>query len=427
MPQTPGNNELRSQEVNEILSETPRWIMRWGITVVFILIVIGIALLKFISYPDIITTDITITAGNSPAVLNAKCNGKLATLLIQNRQQVRKGQMLAVIENAADYSDVNKLEIACRKMLDDISPIDTIPLLQLDEKLQVGEITPAYMRILGAIKDCDLFKQTNAEARQISSLKSKLANLRLQLTACDTQLSLDTRKWKQAESAYEQEKIRFDEKISSAAALAVRKNALDVALRTYERSEKFRSGLFEQVNRQEKTLLELQIQHFEMQNKLRKKLRQYLEQAIQEIQNWKRLYVFESPFDGSVVFAHELIPNQNIVQGEELFTVIHDQEQTYLGNCLWPMTNADKPEAGQLVNIKLDNYSYSEYGMLVGKVERISEDSSKNAYLIEVGIINGLTTTYNKTLVYRSPLKGKAEIITRNVSVMDRLFSNYKK
>jgi hypothetical protein len=51
---------LRTEEVNEILTSTPKWIFRWGISVIFILILTGITLSYFIRYPDILTADITL-------------------------------------------------------------------------------------------------------------------------------------------------------------------------------------------------------------------------------------------------------------------------------------------------------------------------------------------------------------------------------
>ena len=82
---------------------------------------------------------------------------------------------------------------------------------------------------------------------------------------------------------------------------------------------------------------------------------------------------------------------------------------------------------GQKVNIKLDNYPFNENGMLQGIVNSVSEVSNKDAYALDVILTNGLLTSYNKTLVYKEEMKGKAEIITKNSSVLDRIFLNFRK
>ena len=46
--------QIRSDEVQEIISAVPNWMIRWGITLIFGLIVMLIALSWFIKYPDII-------------------------------------------------------------------------------------------------------------------------------------------------------------------------------------------------------------------------------------------------------------------------------------------------------------------------------------------------------------------------------------
>ena len=70
MPTEEKETIIRSEEVNEILTDTPKWILRWGISVVFILILIGVALSYFIKYPDILTADITLTTLNPPVTLS---------------------------------------------------------------------------------------------------------------------------------------------------------------------------------------------------------------------------------------------------------------------------------------------------------------------------------------------------------------------
>ena len=97
---------LRAQEVNEILTSTPKWVLRWGIFVVFILILTSIALSYFIRYPDIITADITLITINQPITCFAKNNGKLAYLLVKNNDLVNKNQIIAIIENTSKYEDV---------------------------------------------------------------------------------------------------------------------------------------------------------------------------------------------------------------------------------------------------------------------------------------------------------------------------------
>lgn len=66
------NIELRSEEVQEILTKTPHWMIRWGNLLILIIIILIFLFSWFIKYPDIITTEITITTQVPPEKLVAK-------------------------------------------------------------------------------------------------------------------------------------------------------------------------------------------------------------------------------------------------------------------------------------------------------------------------------------------------------------------
>lgn len=376
MPETtPDDKSLRSEEVNEILSETPRWILRWGITVVFIVILTGIALSWFIRYPDVITTGISITAVNPPVTLVAKKNGKLSHLLIRNGQHVHGGQLLGIIANSAEFTDVIALSEAVQKIKHTVLQVDTLPFLGLSDQLHVGQITVPYLQLLKSVKDVNLLLQRKSYEKEISALRSALEHLR------------------------------------QLASNAGRKNAaVDL-----------------QVTVAEKNIIQLQIQHSEEQNKLRNDLLQDLESVLSEIQQWKQLYLLESPVDGTVSCADSLYINQNVVPGEQLFLITPREKQQYIGLCTLLIANGGKPAAGHKVNIKLDNYPYTANGMLTGVVKNSTVLPGNDTCLVAVELPAGLTTSYHKILVYDGLLKGRADIITANRSIMERVLFNLRK
>jgi hypothetical protein len=139
------------------------------------------------------------------------------------------------------------------------------------------------------------------------------------------------------------------------------------------------------------------------------------------------LYLIEGPIGGKISFFNIWTINQQVRAGDELFSVVPTQKQQFIGKCLLPAVNTGKLSLKQTVNIKLDNYPYNENGMLQGIVTNISEVPNKDTYAIDVNLINGLETSYHKTLTYKEQMKGKSDIITKNISVMDRIFFNFKK
>ena len=78
--------ELRSEEVQDILTKIPHWIIRWGSLVVLVILLLLFLVSWMVKYPDIITTEITITTQIPPEKLVAKTSGKIQAILIDDKK-----------------------------------------------------------------------------------------------------------------------------------------------------------------------------------------------------------------------------------------------------------------------------------------------------------------------------------------------------
>jgi hypothetical protein len=127
--------ELRSEEVQEILTRVPHWMIRWGSVVVLIILVSLFFVSWLIKYPDIVTTQIVITTNIPPEKLIAKVPGKIEAIMVNDKTTVSKNTPLAVIENSANYKDVFLL----KSIVDTINidknkfPFDKLRAVQLGE------------------------------------------------------------------------------------------------------------------------------------------------------------------------------------------------------------------------------------------------------------------------------------------------------
>lgn len=427
MPEERNDIQIRSEEINEILTGTPSWVLRWGISVLGILIVVGLTLSYFIRYPDILTADITLTTLNPPVTLVARNNGKLVKLLVKDKALVDAGQTIGVIENTADYRDVLFLAGTADRLNEAIRLNDTLADIDLDDSLRVGELTPYYLQLLKTVKDIALYHAINPNVKRIALLRKDLeaytallAKYRKQQTINDEQLQL-------AEADYNRDKKLFEENVIAAREFESKKKEYLTALNSNEQIKITSSNALIQINSIEKNILQLKIEDYQEQGKLTAALSQDLKTLVAEIGKWKQLYLIQSPVKGRISFFGVWTVNQNLKQGDELFYIVPEQKQQFIGKCVLPMANTGKLAIGQQVNIKLDSYPYNEHGMLEGLVSGISEVPSNGSYAVDVSLPKGLTTTYRKTLFYKEQMKGKAEIITKRTSVMERIFFNFRK
>ena len=85
-----------SEETQSILGQTPSWILSWGITIIFGILIVIMLGCYFIKYPDTIQTSIVITTENPPANVIAKQDG-LIDCLCCNKSEFKDIQILIAL------------------------------------------------------------------------------------------------------------------------------------------------------------------------------------------------------------------------------------------------------------------------------------------------------------------------------------------
>ena len=95
------NEQTRhSDDMQDIITIVPPWLLRWGISLFFGILVLIVGLTAFIRYPDIVKTQLQIDSSNPPKPVVAKTAGKVLQLLVTQNETVKAGQQLALIESA---------------------------------------------------------------------------------------------------------------------------------------------------------------------------------------------------------------------------------------------------------------------------------------------------------------------------------------
>lgn len=131
--------------------------------------------------------------------------------------------------------------------------------------------------------------------------------------------------------------------------------------------------------------------------------------------------------DGTATFTKYWQQNQNVVAGETVVSIVPDENRQIIGKIMLPPQGAGKVNVGQTVNVKFDNFPYIEYGMVRVKVKNIAlvpvNQDNTRYYVLEVDFPQNLVTTYSKTLPFSQEMSGTAEIITDDLSLLERLLN----
>lgn len=151
--------ELRSDEVQDVLSKPPHILIRTGSAAIAIICLILSIGCYFFTYPEVVKSEVTITTENPPIWFIAGSSGLLRCLNCKNNQSVNAGAPVAIIENTANTDDVLLIE---KKLNFNTLTDDIIKNIELPANVNLGSIQPAYSHFLTILYDYRYFIK-NAE------------------------------------------------------------------------------------------------------------------------------------------------------------------------------------------------------------------------------------------------------------------------
>ena len=164
--------ELRSEEVQEILTRPPRALVRWGITVFFGVLAAVFIGGCFFQYPDVVDATVTVTTEHPPVWMVARGSGKIKEVYRTDRDSVYAGDLIAVLENPARTADVWELKEQLRAFrLTD----SCVQAARFPDRPALGSIQAAYAAFLRSLTDYRNYLELNLYDRQIEATEEELA------------------------------------------------------------------------------------------------------------------------------------------------------------------------------------------------------------------------------------------------------------
>lgn len=426
-----GNLNLRSEEVQEILGRPPRWIVRVGISIIFVVVAGLFVGSYFLKYPDILPAPITVTTENLPAGVMAMTTGKIDTIAVAEKQTVKEGELLAVVRNPAKLEDV----MAVKRMLEGADTVDVetqnFASLQNGTSLQLGDLQSAYTAFDNALTDYRHFVETDYHNRKIAVIRKQIAAQKNLLQKTVNQLNISRKQLATAQKLFEIDSMLYSNAALSLVDYQSARNSLLQQLSSLESSKMSVDNQRMSILQSEQSIFDLEQQRIDEEQQLTSALTSAKEQLAAQIRQWEQTYLLVAPCDGKVTFTKYWQKNQNVNAGEVLVTVVPDGNTQVVGKILLPQQGAGKVKVGQTVNVKLDNFPYLEYGMVKVCIRNISMvpvqvDENTKAYMLEVEFPENLVTTYGKLLTFSQEMTGTAEIITEDLRLLDKFINPIK-
>ena len=418
--------ELRSEEFQEVLGAVPPWILRWGITVLAVIVVILLIGSAIIKYPDVIPAQIVLTGSTPPATIVAHASGKLKELYVADNQDVKTGEYLAVIDNPAQTKDILFLKNYLDTLSNPLSPF-AIHLSSLSPllSLSLGSLQQLYTSFSTTLFDYAEYQRLLYYPQKKTMTLERIAQYEKQYSTLLNQQRITEEQFVIIQKQFHRDSLLNAKGVLSDEEMETSKNAF---LQSQLSSENMRSNLNNmqiQIGQLKESLLDTEEQGTEKLNSLQTQLQSLVSQLKTGIEDWELNYALRAPIDGKITFSKYWIENQNISAGEEVFTIVPDSAYTIIGKATLPVARSGKVKADQTVNIHVDNFPENEYGILRGTVRHISLTPAQTGdavyYSVEITLSNGLITTYKKELPYLPNMQGQADIITEDITLLERL------
>jgi HlyD family secretion protein len=403
--------ELRSEEVQEVMGKIPAWIVRWGIMILFIVVLVLVIGSCFFKYPDVIATEMTLTGRYPVAHIVSRASGKISKLYVTDGQQVGPDSLLAVIENPANTEDVYTLKGKKTHV----------------ENLALGDIQPSYSAYLQGLHELENYYALNYYQKKIAASKDQIGKYRTYYRNLERQQKVVEAQHGIAIQQYERDSLLFTRQVISPSEHEASRSSMLQSLYSLESGHASLENLKIQIGELETNVLDMELQKAEKERVLEQSFRLATEQLENAINGWELTYCLTSPIRGKVTFTKYWNENQFIPAGETVFTIVPEEDEELVGKALLPIQRSGKVKSGQRVIIRFINFPDQEFGIVNGVVNTISLVPTNNSYQVEIGLPNGLTTNYGITLPVTHEMKAAAEIVTEDLRLIERFIMPLKR
>lgn len=416
-----------TDEMQDIITAVPGWLLRWGISVFFGILVLIVTLGALIRYPDVVNAQLKVDSSNSPKPVVSKISGKLTQLLVKENETVRTGEPLAYLESTANHAKVLALLASLQQLQQQVvqdKPLDDVIFNQVDN-IEFGELQSAYQAFT---QEYIAYKSTVGNGflvKKKAYLQKDLAYISQQQQQLNSEKNIQQKDFALAGDEYEMHKKLAEQRVETKSELRQEESKYLSKQSPLLQTE---SSIMTNENNyvaKKKEILELDNQVQEEKTKFM----QALNSLISAAEDWKSKYVLSASQAGKLSFAGNIIIQQNQVlnAGQEVF-YIDPGNDAFFGNMSILQNNMGKVKEGQEVLVKLRSYPFEEYGIIRGRIKYIADVPYKDSVFISrVDFKAGNSSDLKRPIHLKQGMMADAEIVTQDATILQRLTRSFFK
>jgi len=414
------NEQARhTDDMQDIITAVPSWLLRWGITLFFCVLMLIIGLSAFIRYPDIVKATLKVDSPDAPKPVVAKISGKLVKLLVTEKETVKAGQPLAYLESTADHEKVLVLLTNFKQLQQQVlqnQPLNK-ELLSQDYDIHLGELQSAYQTFFDEYLTYSSSVNNGFLLKKRSFLQKDLVALAKQQQQLHAQKVIQERDSALAEQTFTVDKRLLQEKaetpsqfrLDESQYLAKKAPLLQTETSLIAGSDNYAS--------KQRDILDLDNQVQQEKGKFL----QALNSLISAAEDWKSKYILSAPENGTLTYAGIVQENEVLTPNQEIF-YINPGNDHFFGDMAISQNNIGKVRLGQQVLVKLKGYPFEEFGMIRGRIKYISDIPYKDSvFLSKVDFKTLSASDVKKPIHLKTGMQADAEIITQDATILQRI------
>lgn len=414
---------VRSEYFQDILDKVPSRIITYGSTGMLVILLIIIIGMKIVRYPDVITSEAVVTTNTPPVTVHNRVSSRIVSLLKADQDTVTSGEWVMVLYNSASYQEVLRL----RDILKNVKgpafweKIDTV---KFEELTALGDMQSGYARFYKSVEELRLFNRLNIQHRQLTINADRAKSMNALNKQLQNKLTILQRQSLLSKSDFDRNKLLDSMRVIAKTEVEQKEISYLNTQNILEElnNSRINNQLQEQALNKENVTLAADYDNTLFT--LRKNIFQSYSDLTFQLTEWQNKYVLDAPVSGVLNFYDIRTADQFLSNEQKVFTVTPVSGEEYFAIAKLPVTNSGKVRVGLKCNIRLNNYPYTEYGMLKGTVTAISAAVKEGFYSVKVQLPNHLVTTLHKPLDNKSELTGQADIIVEDLTLYDRLFNS---
>ena len=423
-------NSQPTLKIDDIIGDSPAWIVRSGIVLIFLIVAVLLGLSAIIRFPDKITASGYITSDFPSVQIIAEKSGVIDSLYALDRDTILIGEPLLMFENQVSLDDVNSI-VSLIEEYKSITFLPDVLNLHFPEEMGLGELSNGYAEFRRALGDFQILLKSSGVFRQIHTLTSEIQKTQELKVVLESELELTKQEFLLVDRNYKRNSILHDDGIISDLDHERRQGEW---LRFQRQLSNLDNGIIQNAIRCDQLQLNIETLKEERESSVQR-LRLSIGQTILNLEaqllNFNQKYFIHATQSGIISIPDMIKSRRYLLSGDVVGTVlpINKNKMQY---AIAKISEDGKARIslGDKVILRFPAYPYKEFGVVLSEVQSIALQSTKgdlgsSLFDVKVLLSPSVISTYGFSFLLEPNQELAMEIITNDRSILSRVFDQF--